>query len=226
MSNWYIFRQISHQTQTSSKKRDKIFYIMSAVLLIVFGSWLIFRLLGTQDTNDVTEIKSDARNHLPDSFSPSVLYWESDIFSWAETWSLDPTLVATIMQIESCGDPFAISSAGAQGLFQVMPFHFAPGEDMLDPQTNAQRGLAFLSDSFYKSQENIQLTLAGYNGGLTQIDQPEWAWPEETQRYALWGTGIYQDSYAGDEDKPTLNAWLDAGGWSLCQQAEKNLGIH
>ena len=34
---------------------------------------------------------------------------------WAEQYSLDPDIIATIMQIESCGDPNAVSSAGAQG---------------------------------------------------------------------------------------------------------------
>ena len=37
---------------------------------------------------------------------------------------LDPDIIATIIQIESCGNPAARSTAGAQGLFQVMPFHF------------------------------------------------------------------------------------------------------
>ncbi|MEA3325825.1 MAG: transglycosylase SLT domain-containing protein [Chloroflexota bacterium] len=225
MSNWYIFRRISQQNQTTAKQCGKSFYAIGVVFLITVGSWLVFRLLDAHVTNDFITAKSDTNSHLPASFSHSVLYWKSDILSWADEWNLDPILVATVMQIESCGDPKAISSAGAQGLFQVMPFHFSPGEDMLDPQINAQRGLAYLSDIFSRSLENIEHTLAGYNGGPSQIDQPEWAWPEETRCYVLWGTGIYQDAHADDESKPTLNAWLDAGDRHLCQQAEQNLGL-
>ena len=56
-------------------------------------------------------------------FTPEIQYWESNILAWAEEKGLDPNLVATVMQIESCGDPLAESPAGAIGLFQVMPYH-------------------------------------------------------------------------------------------------------
>lgn len=226
MSNWYIFRKISKQPNNAGNKRGKGFYIISAMLLIALGSWLILRVLNTQEAVSTRLGISDTYQHLPPTFSPSVLYWVEDILLWAETWGLDPVLIATIMQIESCGYPDAISSAEAQGLFQVMPFHFIPGEEMLDPQTNTQRGLSYLHDSFVEAHGNIDLTLAGYIGGLCQIDQPASEWPEETQRYVKWGTGIYQDALAGDESRPTLNAWQNAGGNHLCQQAEKTLGLH
>ena len=52
-------------------------------------------------------------------FTPEVQYWASDIKRWSEVYGLDPDMVATIMQIESCGNPVVASPAGAQGLFQV-----------------------------------------------------------------------------------------------------------
>ena len=60
-------------------------------------------------------------------FTPEVRFWESHLIQWANTASLDPNLAAVVMQIESCGDPRALSRAGAKGLFQVMPFHFMFG---------------------------------------------------------------------------------------------------
>ena len=226
MSNWYIFRKIRQPTQTTTKPLRKGFYYMGVVFLIAAGSLLVYHQLDTHISNELITPKSAASDHMLAFFTPSVLYWELEILSWADEWNLDPILVATVIQIESCGDPQVISSAGAQGLFQVMPFHFTPGEHMLDPQINAQRGLSYLQECITKSHGNIERTLAGYNGGLNQIDQPDWAWPEETQQYVQWGTGIYQDALAGDESKPTLNAWLDAGGRHLCQQAKQHLGIH
>lgn len=129
------------------------------------------------------------------------------------------------MQIESCGDPQAISPAGAQGLFQVMPNHFQPGEDMFDPQTNAWRGLNYLSDSLLKSGGKAVLALAGYNGGHSQITRHPALWPDETRRYVHWGSEIYQDALQADAHAKTLAAWLSAGGWQLCQRAERQLGI-
>ena len=40
-------------------------------------------------------------------FTTEVLFWEEKIVKWAKEWDLDPNLVATVMQIESCGDPGA-----------------------------------------------------------------------------------------------------------------------
>ncbi len=66
-------------------------------------------------------------------FTPQVLRWSDRILGWASDHDLDPNLVATVMQIESCGHPGVASSAGAIGLFQVMPFHFEAGEDSSNP---------------------------------------------------------------------------------------------
>jgi soluble lytic murein transglycosylase-like protein len=123
------------------------------------------------------------------------------------------------MQIESCGDPRAQSSAGAQGLFQVMPFHFASGEVALDPETNARRGLAYLARSLELANGRIDLALAGYNGGHSLITQPPDFWPDETRRYVAWGSAIYADAAAGLAESPALEAWLQAGGARLCRTA-------
>ena len=38
-------------------------------------------------------------------FTPEVQYWENEIVAWAAQHDIDPNAVATIMQIESCGNP-------------------------------------------------------------------------------------------------------------------------
>ena len=130
------------------------------------------------------------------------------------------------MQIESCGAPSAVSSAGAQGLFQVMPFHFAAGEDTLDPDTNAARGLAYLALGLARASGDAGLALAGYNGGHSLIGQDSSLWPAQTQRYWYWGTGIYQDAASGQPQSSRLQEWLQAGGTSLCAQADGELGLN
>src|SRR4051794_38945116 len=72
------------------------------------------------------------QNGLSPIFTPEVQHWAGKLVGWSKLFNIDPNLAATVMQIESCGGPGAISGSGAQGLFQVMPFHFAAGEDTLD----------------------------------------------------------------------------------------------
>lgn len=153
------------------------------------------------------------------TFTPEVQYWSVDIARWASEFGLDPNLIAVVMQIESCGHPSVHSSAGALGLFQVMPYHFETDDDPFDPQTNAQRGILYLSQSFELSNGRIDLTLAGYNGGHGMIDHNPDKWPTETRRYAMWGTTILDDINHGEASSPHLEEWLSAGGASLCKQA-------
>ena len=123
-------------------------------------------------------------------FTPQIQYWGVDITNWSEKWGLDPNLVATVMQIESCGDPQAVSRAGAMGLFQVMPLHFVSGEDPYKPGINAMRGLAYLKNALEARGGNIKYGLAGYNGGITGAKRPESAWSNEMIRYVYWGWGF------------------------------------
>ena len=152
-------------------------------------------------------------------FTPEVQRWEKEIVDWSNEWGLDPNLVATVMQIESCGDPEAISGAGAMGLFQVMPYHFEGTEDPYKPGTNAYRGLAYLRSALDARGGDIKLALAGYNGGITGAKRPESAWSAEMIRYVYWGTGIYADARKDRSQSDRLNEWLGRGGTSLCAQA-------
>ncbi len=159
-------------------------------------------------------------------FRPEVQYWSGSIRTWAVAAGLDPNLVATVMQIESCGDPRARSRAGAMGLFQVMPDHFSAGDDPYNQDTNASRGLAYLKHSLAVANGNARLALAGYNGGTGVIGRSESSWAAETQRYAYWGSGIYADASSGAAVSLRLQEWMAAGGASLCRQARARLGIN
>jgi soluble lytic murein transglycosylase-like protein len=129
------------------------------------------------------------------------------------------------MQIESCGDPRATSRAGAMGLFQVMPYHFAASENPYQPDTNALRGLGYLKRSLDAAGDNIRLALAGYNGGIGVISRGEWAWAAETARYVEYGFPIYEDARRGATTSPALNEWYGRYGAGLCQQAAQRLGL-
>ena len=159
-------------------------------------------------------------------FTSTVEYWDNRLSRWGSQYSLDPNLLATVMQIESCGDSNVSSNAGAQGLFQVMPFHFAAGENQLDPDTNAMRGASFLNECLGWANGDSGLAMACYNGGPSVIGQPFASWLPETQRYYTWGTTIYADARQNKSSSDALTRWLDAGGVNLCRRAANSLGIN
>jgi hypothetical protein len=158
-------------------------------------------------------------------FTKEVQHWGKEIVRWANAAGVDPNLAATVMQIESCGDPRATSRSGATSLFQVMPFHFGFGENPYDLETNAARGMNYLSRSLQAAGGNPRLALAGYNGGIGVIARSEWAWPSETKRYVLYGAPIYEDARGGVTSSASLTEWYQKYGVSLCRQAAQRLGI-
>src|SRR5574341_4151 len=158
-------------------------------------------------------------------FTPEVQHWEQQIGEWSLTYRIKPNMIATIMQIESCGNPDAFSDTGASGLFQVMSVHFDPSEDAYDAQTNALRALTFLGELLLQANGDAGLTFAAYNGGPSVLNMSPAEWPQETKDYQYWASGIYEDAETGISEGPTLEAWLEAGGASLCAEAAAVLGL-
>lgn len=162
-------------------------------------------------------------------FPESVMYWEPKIYEWSQENGLNPNLVATIIQIESCGHPYVSSPAAAQGLFQVIPSNFQPGENQLDPEQNAATGLQIMRDCLRwttdlnldqvpESDPDVGLALVCYNGGPRLIYNRD-LWVQESHNYYLWGTGIWGDASTGERSSPTLDTWLSSGGQQLCDSA-------
>ncbi|HET9909386.1 MAG TPA: lytic transglycosylase domain-containing protein [Anaerolineales bacterium] len=168
---------------------------------------------------------STSSSGLSPIFTPEIQHWGDDIIRWANAASVDPNLAAVVMQIESCGDPQALSRSGAMGLFQVMPFHFHRGENGFNPETNALRGMNYLSRSLSTGGGNARLALAGYNGGIGVISRSEWSWPAETKRYVLYGAPIYEDARGGATSSPMLAEWYRKYGAGLCRQANERLNL-
>jgi len=83
----------------------------------------------------------------------------------ADLW---PELVLAVIEVESNFDRFAISSAGAMGLMQVMPFWLdeigQPGDNLFDIQTNLRMGCTILKYYLDKEDGNLTPALARYNG--------------------------------------------------------------
>lgn len=205
-------------------------FILPLVVALCFGLMMAsasgaFPALETTLPGTVTAPYPSSPGSIAPLFTPEVQFWSGSIATWSAEHGVDPNLAATVMQIESCGNPEARSRAGATGLFQVMPFHFADLENMYDPATNALRGLSYLRQSLQTAGGDPRLALAGYNGGISVIGRSESAWAAETVRYAYWGSGIYAEASQNLFASERLNEWLLAGGASLCQKASQRLGL-
>lgn len=196
-------------------------FLLTPLAVLIFGTLLMVISTTLPPVEGHSTVTPTGR--LAPLFTPEVQYWEADILRWSETYQLDANLIATVMQIESCGHPGALSSAGAIGLFQVMPYHFAEGEDAYEVESNARRGLGYLRRMLEQTHGDVRLALAAYNGGASRINQEEWLWPAETQRYVYWGVGIYEDARQGKAQSARLEEWLQRGGWSLCAAARRAL---
>ncbi|HKI53330.1 MAG TPA: lytic transglycosylase domain-containing protein, partial [Anaerolineales bacterium] len=179
---------------------------LSLFSLPIFAVFIITCMITALSLSTPVTTSASPQTNSPNSVSPiftrEVQYWAGSITRWANASSLDPNLVAVVMQIESCGDPHALSSAGAMGLFQVMPFHFRSGENPYNPDTNALRGMNYLASSLSTARGNVRLALAGYNGGIGVISRGEWTWASETLRYVYYGAPIYEDARTGLTSSP------------------------
>lgn len=86
----------------------------------------------------------------------------------AKRAGLTPELVLAVIDVESDFNQFAISSAGARGLMQVMPFWLKeigkPGDSLFRVQTNLRYGCTILKYYLDKEEGNLRTALARYNG--------------------------------------------------------------
>ena len=82
--------------------------------------------------------------------------------------AISPELVLAVIDIESRFDRYAISSVGAQGLMQVMPFWLAeighPEDNLFDSHTNLRMGCTILKYYLDRTNGDVRKALNRYNG--------------------------------------------------------------
>lgn len=102
---------------------------------------------------------------------------------------LAPELVLSVIHVESNFDRFAISSAGARGLMQVMPFWLdeldRPDDDLFDIRTNIRFGCTILKHYLDREKGNHSRALARYNGSLGQLWYPQRVFDAMRKRWYL-----------------------------------------
>lgn len=120
---------------------------------------------------------------------------------------VSPALVLAVMAVESGGRADAVSTAGAQGLMQLMP---ATAErfgvsDSLDGAQNIRGGVAFLELLLRKFDRDPILVLAGYNAGENSLGTHDGVPPyAETRDYVPKVLAAYNVARALCQTPPEL----------------------
>ena len=95
----------------------------------------------------------------------------------AKRVNIEPELVLAVIDVESRFNPWAISSVGAQGLMQIMPFWLKeigrPNDSLFDMRTNLRMGCTILSYYLKIEKGSLPRALARYNGSLGS-----WIYPD------------------------------------------------
>jgi soluble lytic murein transglycosylase len=141
-------------------------------LIVVCGAALLLGIVGAVIVR--TEPDFYLRARYP-------LRYESVIRAHAETYDLDPALLAAVVYTESRFDADARSSAGAIGLMQLLP-DTARGiavrtggdrfvvSDLLDPEINVRYGSWYLRN-LIRRYGDVRVALAAYHAGQGNVDR-------------------------------------------------------
>jgi soluble lytic murein transglycosylase-like protein len=90
---------------------------------------------------------------------------------------LDPQLVLALIQVESAFRKYAVSSAGARGFMQVMPFWSkligTAEHNLFHLRTNLRYGCTILRHYLDIEGGNLFRALGRYNGSLGKAEYPD-----------------------------------------------------
>ncbi len=116
-------------------------------------------------------------------------YWPL-VHQFSEQYDISPSLVFAVIRTESNFNPYAVSSAPAYGLMQLVPtsggreaYRKAKGQDVIpsrdylfDPENNVELGTAFLNVLMFNQLENVEhnvsreyCVIAAYNTGASNV---------------------------------------------------------
>ena len=141
--------------------------VMVTIFSETFGGLARPQLLGdTSLTADEIMSKDKAKSAL-NVFKSVPVEYLPHVFKAAKLHGVSPLLVASIIHVESRGNHKAVSSAGALGLMQVMPFNAKICNLSLDnlkkPVPNIYCGTKLIS--MFIKQYGVYNGIRAYNGG-------------------------------------------------------------
>ncbi|EMW8925805.1 lytic transglycosylase domain-containing protein [Escherichia coli] len=138
---------------------------------------------------DATQYGQSVKRPSPSKAGAQLLGWMAPMMGKLEAmYNLPSGLLRSVAITESGGDQFAVSGAGAQGMFQFMPgtardmgLH---GNDVFDPIKSAEAAARYLSMLLQKNGGDLGKALASYNWGIGNVQKYGMAlMPQETRQY-------------------------------------------
>src|SRR5271155_4294995 len=114
--------------------------------------------------------------------------------------NVDPSLVRSVVKVESNFNPNAVSRKGAMGLMQLMPSTARSLNvvNPFDPAQNVEAGVKHLRALLDNYRGNVSLSLAAYNAGSAAVSRsagvPHY---RETQNYVRRKTSLYNSGDPG-----------------------------
>lgn len=114
--------------------------------------------------------------------------------------NVDPSLVRSVVKVESNFNPNAVSRKGAMGLMQLMPSTARSLNvvNPFDPAQNVEAGVKHLRALLDNYRGNVSLSLAAYNAGSAAVSRsagvPHY---RETQNYVRRITSLYNSGDPG-----------------------------
>lgn len=120
----------------------------------------------------------------------------------ATLYQIPEELVRAIIKVESDYDPRAVSSAGAQGLMQMIPATATRMQvrDSFDPRENIFGGVRYLRILANLFNGDLDLTIAAYNAGEGAVERYKGIPPyEETMDYVV-RVRTYYSAYRNTKD--------------------------
>lgn len=118
-----------------------------------------------------------------------LLGWMAPMMGKLEAlYNLPAGLLRSVALTESGGNQFAVSGAGAQGMFQFMPGTARDmglrGNDVFNPMKAAEAAARYLSILLQKNGGDLSKALASYNWGIGNVQKYGMAlMPQETRNY-------------------------------------------
>lgn len=118
-----------------------------------------------------------------------LLDWMGPMFNKLESlYQLPAGLLKSVAITESGGNQFAMSGAGAKGLFQFMDGTARDmglrGNDVFDPEKSAQAAAKYLSQLLRQNGGDLSKALASYNWGVGNVKRYGMGlMPQETRNY-------------------------------------------
>lgn len=139
--------------------------------------------------SDPTKLAQSVKRPQATAQGKVLLDWMGPLFNKLESlYQLPAGLLKSVAITESGGNQFAVSGAGAKGLFQFMDGTARDmglrGNDVFDPEKSAQAAAKYLSQLLRQNGGDLSKALASYNWGIGNVKRYGMGlMPQETRNY-------------------------------------------